>query len=411
LNKINNLFLFFFLLFTFFIYTNSPVSNQNDSLWNSFTTYSLIKEQNFDLNEFEYLFTKTFYANLYTVGDRYYNYYPYGISILSIPFVYSYDLFFKLKGKNVLEELEKHAIKIDKFVSTCFILITSVLMFQIGKILELDLKRIYLSLFIFLFATVNFSVLSRGLWQHTALSLLYTLVIYLYLKNQFVLLSIPLYFSYLVRPTSLVFILFLSIICIFKLKKKSYLFILLSTFVIILFISINQINFKNWNHPYYDFNKVSDSNTFLEALAGNLISPSRGILVYSSFFVFSIWGILFKKKKLGLNFFDYNLLLGIILHFYFISKNSNWWGGHCFGYRLSSDILPFLFFYLLYYIKFLDMETINSKIFLVLVLLSVMIHTRGAYHWETYFWNLKPNNIDENPSRNWNYKDFPFLRN
>jgi hypothetical protein len=176
------------------------------------------------------------------------------------------------------------------------------------------------------------------------------------------------------------------------------------------FFYVNEVVFGNMVHPYYDFRKVSGSDTFYEALAGNLLSPGRGLFVYSPIFLFCFLGIFLKKKYESLTGLDYALFSIVTLHWILVSRNLNWWGGHSYGYRLLSDMIPFFIYYLIFFLKYINKKSFLFGIFLLSICISFYINFKGAQYMETYLWNLTPNNIDINPYRNWDWKDAPFLR-
>jgi hypothetical protein len=44
------------------------------------------------------------------------------------------------------------------------------------------------------------------------------------------------------------------------------------------------------------------------------------------------------------------------------------------------------------------------------LIVSILIHYKGATDFDTFMWNVKPNNIDRNPERVWDLEDLQFLR-
>jgi hypothetical protein len=108
-------------------------------------------------------------------------------------------------------------------------------------------------------------------------------------------------------------------------------------------------NFKIYNSllsPYYQPSRISHSNYFYEALIGNLISPSRGLIFFSPVILLSIAGILFKIKNGKFKGLDPFLLTIIVIHWLVISSFHHWWGGHQFGARFFSDMIPYFIYFL-----------------------------------------------------------------
>lgn len=396
------------------VLTETKVFNQTDSLWSIYTTISLVEEGNLNLDEFAELFPKAFQANLIQSNGHTYNYYPYGISLLAAPHIWIQKEWYSWKGKNLRDKIiSSSSINLEKSISSSLLALSACIFFLLSLRLTASASKAVLIVFLFSFCTLVFSTISRGLWQHSGSILLLSLTLFLIVikkTNLLVLSALPLYFTYVIRPTNVLPIFFLSLIVIYQLRKKSIYFIGLGLLVFGVFFYVNEIVFGKMVHPYYDFRKVSGSNTFYEALAGNLFSPGRGLFVYSPIFLFSFYGIYLKQKYESLTGLDYALFSIITLHWILVSRNLNWWGGHSYGYRLLSDMIPFLVYYLIFLLKYINEKSFLFGIFLLSFFISFCINFKGAQYMETYLWNLTPNNIDINPGRNWDWKDAPFLR-
>jgi hypothetical protein len=409
----------FFLLISIYLFVwfglyESKVYNQTDSLWSVYTTISLVREGNLNIDEYSSLFPKTFFANITEIGGHTFNYYPYGVSILAIPHIWIASKWYALKGKDFQEKiLSSSTISLEKNISSSLLSISAVLFFLISFHITKSVPKSLLVVFLHSFCTIIFSTVSRGLWQHAgSILLLSILLLFIVLnkKSLFILSALPLFFSYAVRPTNLLPIFFLGLIFIYLLREKSIGFIFLGGLILSFFYLFNYFEMGNLLHPYYDFRKVQGSNTFYEALAGNLISPARGLFIYSPIFLFSFLGIYYKWKEETLSLFDYAIFLTVLFHWVLVSRNLNWWGGHCYGYRLLSDMIPFFVFYLIFFLKYANLKSPIFALFILSIIFSLFINFQGANRMETYYWNLQPSNIDENSFRLWDWKDAPFLR-
>jgi hypothetical protein len=169
--------------------------------------------------------------------------------------------------------------------------------------------------------------------------------------------------------------------------------------------------------PYYTPARYLSSRTFFEALAGQLVSPGRGLFVFSPVLLFSIVGIILRLKHFRANILDVYLILVIVLHWLAISTLKLWWGGHCFGPRLFTDMLPYLVYFLIpVFEKFSDgsRSAFSRKglvvVFAVLVAFSFSVHWIGANRADCIWWNTSPTNIDYTPNRLWDWGDLQFLR-
>src|SRR5262249_13357800 len=77
-------------------------------------------------------------------------------------------------------------------------------------------------------------------------------------------------------------------------------------------------------------------------LAGLLISPSRGLLVFSPFFVFVVLAIAPAWVRRRDQPLPLALGIGALALLLVTAKWTIWWGGHSFGYRLLIEMLPAL---------------------------------------------------------------------
>jgi hypothetical protein len=79
-------------------------------------------------------------------------------------------------------------------------------------------------------------------------------------------------------------------------------------------------------------------------LAGILISPSRGLFVFSPFFLFAVpAGVAaFRAKPPGVNRLPRYLVVAVLATLLLYGRWTMWWGGHTFGYRLVTELAPLL---------------------------------------------------------------------
>lgn len=78
----------------------------------------------------------------------------------------------------------------------------------------------------------------------------------------------------------------------------------------------------------------------LTALAGLLISPGRGLFVYSPFLVMIVFLALWLAPALKQHRLRVLVLVWGVLHVAIIVRAASWWGGASFGPRLLVDLLP-----------------------------------------------------------------------
>jgi hypothetical protein len=418
-----SLLLVFFTVFI--VHFSSPNRTSFDSRWSIHTAMSILKEGDTDLDEYKDLIdTINVYYGIEIIHGHLYNLYPVGVSLLAVPFVYVIE---KIAARTLSFNLDQYVHRtipegIELFIASFIVALTAVTLYLLFR-LFLDNAYALLLVFIFAFCTSSWSTASRALWQHGPSMWMLAMTLYLILLAkdrpwliQFA--SIPLALSYIVRPTNSVSIVFLTLFVFLRYRPYFLRYLFWAVMIAIPFLSFN-VSVYHTLLPYYYVRpiKLGSNPDFLEALTGNLISPSRGLFIFSPILLFSFYGVMLKVKKKQSSLLDY-LLLGIFfLHWIAISSFNllGWGAGTSFGPRLFCDMIPYFMYFLIPAVE----EIFQSKnprrkvliaIFFCFVALSFFVHYRGATHWDTYLWNITPIDIGLKPERLWDWRDIQFLR-
>ncbi len=119
---------------------------------------------------------------------------------------------------------------------------------------------------------------------------------------------------------------------------------------------------------------------------GHLVSPSRGLLVFSPFFVFVAWGLwlVWRQKELGVL---RPLSLAALAILCVESKHFDWWSGWSYGYRHIVDLTPLLALFLAPVVERLPKHKWLLAVFAVLVGWSVGVQLLGATAFNGVEWN------------------------
>jgi hypothetical protein len=408
-----------YILFTLFIsflllYTSSPNYTSFDSRWSIPQGVSILKEGN--LNLIEYLETiklNNYYAIIVKSNSEVYDLYPKGTVYLSLPFLLFMRSFFSF------EDIVINFIIHENLISSIILSLSISFIYLISR-KYLGIFKSFLLVAIIGLGTSYLSILSRALWQQTGavffISL--TLLNLVYIKENskkryFLSIGIWLAMCYISRPLTFLWILIILIYMIKFYRDKFYLIILSSSVFAILFFVINYITFGELFPYYYRYGSTFVYNNILLGFWGQLVSPSRGIFIWSSFLIF----IFFRKANYKdnvekNNFLEKLFIANIVLHVLILSLNPNWWGGHSVGPRLMAETIPLFGFLLIKPIYSLNFRRrpIFSLLFAILIILSVIIHMVTAFNNGSITWNIYPVNVDEFPSRNWDFYDSQFLR-
>lgn len=135
-----------------------------------------------------------------------------------------------------------------------------------------------------------------------------------------------------------------------------------------------------------------------EGLYGLLLSPSRGIFVYSPFLLFALSPLLFSWRAPGqghvaplLAMFALAALALILLY----ALYAEWWGGRVFGARFLSDALPVLFLALAWAGP---PRGVAAWAFGIAAAWALLLHNAAAFAYDAS-WDTLPTSVNHDPSR------------
>lgn len=153
-------------------------------------------------------------------------------------------------------------------------------------------------------------------------------------------------------------------------------------------------------------------SSLAEGLLGLLVSPSRGLLVYSPVLVFALAGLVqaLGERRQPLLRWLAAAAGGTVL---MLGGFSVWWGGHSFGPRLLVDVLPLLALFLLPVWPRLGRRGPLRGAFVGLLGVSIAVQALGAFYHPSpreVDWNTSPRDVDEAHERLWDWKDSQLLR-
>lgn len=324
-------------LIVFLAYLSSGVQFSPDAKWSIPTAKSILNEFNTDLDEYRNYIETNDYRITYVNGHLY-SYFPTGSSIIAAPLVLLFN-------NDVV--ISQHQ-DIELVIASFLMALASLFVYLIGYHSTKSIWHSIIIVFIFSFCTSVWSTASRGLWQHGPSILIHCVILYMLILSrekphliQYI--SLPLAFSFVIRPTNAIPIFLLTIYVLSKGRKYFLKYILWSLPIVIPFFIYNYSIYHSFLSPYYTATRIAHFDSFFEAFIGNLFSPSRGLLIFSPVFLFTFLGIIIKTKEKSS--ICYYLLLIIALHWLVISSFPKWWGGHCFGPRFFSDMIPYMSFF------------------------------------------------------------------
>ena len=423
----------------FVIYSACPVQLPYDSRWCIPTVLSILREGNINLDEYRPAFSHA--HGVIEVRGHAYNDYPLGPSLVALPFIAGADWVvraFSAIGRSpprvsrLLERWRHHfdsteEINLDfwnlpqRMIASVVVALTALLIYALG-IHFLSHRRALIVALLFAIGTSALSTASRALWQHGPSMFFLAGALLCLVKagtslRWLVPAGVCVALGYLMRPTNSISVLLLSGYVLFTFRRQSIGFFGSALIIALPWIILNWMDFGSMLPPYYQLSRfpMPSAKHFVEASLGNLFSPSRGLIVFTPLVLFSIAGAVLKYRAQAFTRLDWTIALIIVLHWMLISGFWFWWAGHSYGPRFFSDMLPYLFYFLIPWVAparwgTSDQSSFWTASFALAAVISCAIHLRGALSYEPDSWNYVPVDVDQEPARVWDWKDPQFLR-
>ena len=307
------------------------------------------------------------------------------------------------------------ARQLAKLASAMYVALTAFLLVLLARRFGADLAAAIAVALLFGLGTCAFSVVSQALWQHGPTTFFLILGLYLLVRDGPV--SVPLAgmaFAAMVtcRPPNLVFAL-AATAYVAHARRDRLLWFLAAALPIAVLQGLHNAHHLGAPWRFAQMTKVVgrdaaalpadywDSSIFT-GVAGLLVSPSRGLLVFSPFLLLLGWRPVhsFRQHHLALRY----LLGGAALLILLVANYYGWYGGWSFGYRMIADAAPVLCLALIPGIAWVRRARIRMIAFGLVAALALSIHTVGAYAYDPYGWDASPD-VDRNRERLWSVAD------
>lgn len=394
-------------------YWVSPVTHSPDSRWVLPTAHSIVTEGDIGLNEYRSLIKRLGTYGLRKKNREYVNFFPVGPALVAAPFVAAIQRY-PLTASRLLnrpldgtgENLLRHRRVVEHLIASiigaftvalCFLTLTPLVSSGVAVLLTGAVA----------WGSSLWSVATRGLWQHgpAMLCLFGALAVIVRLGRVEpqrrwgwgIVLGVALASAYLMRPTTSIAIVALGGFVLIRHRHFVPSTIIGGLLVAVPFVAQNIARYDHILPPYYRGAELAFTAVASEAFMANLLSPSRGLLVLSSWVLVAlISGRVHRHPLSGA------LWVWCVLHLLVVSMFDRWWGGHSFGPRFMSELVPPLA--VLAALGFEAARRSGSLIrFIVpaLIALSIAFHAPGALSYTTVIWNRYPRNIDIEPRRIW----------
>ena len=429
----------------------SPNATSADSVWTVPQMMSMLSHGSASLDEYSGEMEKQHYravqcvdsAYLVTAPDpvdgcapaRSYGHYPIGVSVVAFPVFVAMDASLRIFGSAIWSVIGSHfpSLIAKAFFQRDYLTSYGVVEVEIASFLMgvatavmfltfrqyLPPAQATLLALLFAYGTAAWSTGSRALWQHGPAMLLLAIALYFLARRRahprlVAWTAVPLAIAYFVRPVTSIVVAAVAVYILLHHRNAFPRWCLLTVATAAPFLIYNFAIYHRILQPYFThqmFLPLSPESIprFLNAMAGQCVSPSRGLLIFSPFFICAFAGVWFAIRRNWETPLVYYLASAIALHWVVISAFADWTAGFCFGPRYFSEITPLLMFFLVPAVQEYAKRG-KPKLalagFILCVGISVFIHMRGAFVWAVEEWNQP----EVNSARVWDWKDPQFLR-
>jgi hypothetical protein len=412
-------------LCTFALHALSPVTTSTDSGWTFHVSASILKQANIDLDEYRSLMDLRLDYRLRLVDGHVYSYYPIATPLLAAPVVWLANSVYPIShSTDFYTYLASHApddrtARLEKLCASAIVALATAVMYLVAR-QRLEILLAIAVALVFAFATSMWSTASRALWQHGPSALFLALALYLITtaperRWATLVTGMVLGFAYWIRPTNSLSVAFFGLYFLIAHRRNVGLYIAGLALVLMPFMLQNWLIYANILPPYsYQlFEKLGAPNQILQALAGTLISPNRGLLVFTPLFLFSIWGawLSVSGRAPSASAIDPYLVGILVSHWIVTSLFQDWGGGWTLGPRYFVDVIPYLVYFLIPPVEVgLRTKAIVRYACIAAVLFSSVVQARCSLSPYPFLWNRKPQALVDAPQRVWDWGDLEFLR-
>jgi hypothetical protein len=420
----------------FLIYWFSPVTQVTDSNYAMLLSQDLLEHRSFLLDHYaiprltpEHHYNTIMNGEMHQIEVRdhhLYYYFPPGTSVLSVPFVAVMKVFGLSAANSDSTHNEEKEIAMQVLLASLLMAVLAVVFFFTARIV----LPVGWSAIIALgsaFGTQMWSTASRAMWTETWGILLMGIVVWMLLRTQMrgrrlnpIVLGSLLAWTYFVRPTNAVAILWISI-WLFMFHRRLFVrYAVTGAVWLALFVAYSWYHFHQVLPQYYLANRLAFKEAWV-AVPGNLVSPSRGLFVFVPVLFFVAFLLVRYWRKIGQRCLAWLSLCVIISHLIVIAGFDPWHGGFSYGPRFSTGLVPWFTLLAILAIKaMLDWRQEHAapdnfawRLLLgcgaLLLILSILINARGALARETWVWNVRPTNVDDYPAKIWDWRQAQFL--
>jgi len=419
------------------IFLVSPVYQLGDSHYSMLLSESLLRHGSFQLDRYfaqplslakypGYVEGQPLPAHIEVANGHAYYQFPPGSSVLSIPYV----ALMRLTGVSAANEDDTYnvpgEVRIERGQAALLMAFAACVFFLLGRQYLLRAWSAAIAIGGAL-ATPVWSTASRVMWDHTwSLLLLSTLALVLVRceagrgVNPW-LLGTLISWLFFVRPANALVVVVVTSYLLLYQRRVALRYILTGVAWAGLFACYSWIHFGSLLPMYIRHHagyKLHLGRNVWSGLAGILVSPSRGLLIFLPSVIFVCWLLLVFRKHLSSRRLVWLAIACIVATVVMYASYIDWGGGHGFGARYMTDIVPWVVLLaILSVAAALRWQTERPGrslrryvVFgIVVTVLGVAVNAPGALSQSASRWNAEPDDVNDYPERLWDWHRPQFL--
>jgi hypothetical protein len=194
-----------------------------------------------------------------------------------------------------------------------------------------------------------------------------------------------------------------------------------ATAIVALFVAVLcAANLRWFGHPLGALPLVQDLNSRVhatgasfrltfEGFVGLLVSPSRGLLIYSPVVLVAAAGV---RRSFGEGWRSPLpwCCLALAAQYALYGSYAVWWGGHTYGPRYLLDVLPVAVPLAAVAMARPRWGRTATVAMAAALAWSIVVAATGAFCYPNDLWNIDPTDVDRNHARLWSVSDSQILR-
>lgn len=269
------------------------------------------------------------------------SYFPLGPSLLSTPFV----AVARLLGADMRQAEDNFDWQV--LLSALSTMLVFWLAYALARIYVTPLAALVIA-FVSVMGSSLLSTLGTALWSHNFAVLFLSVALWLLARNAAesqtnlrpVLLGVALALAFVSRPTAAAFVAPV-LLCLLIYRRRAFPPVAIASAAVLglYLLASRALLGEAWPAYFSTARLLVERAPLAVGIAGNLISPSRGILWFSPFLWPVLIGYLVYWRRVS-GPIVWLCLVWFALHLLMIARAASWWGGWSFGPRLLTDLWP-----------------------------------------------------------------------